>query len=143
MNLKQQLSALGEKAILTFMQAYLTTMLLAESLDLSDSQQGWLAGIAALMTLALNALPLVPSNAPFGVLLAYGTLRTFIAGALSALLAAPQLDLSFENLQVVALGVLPAVMAFAKGVIANQLGKKGITAAGTPALLPAKLDPAA
>lgn len=131
------LAVLSEKTASTYVQAFITALLIGSAIDVSTGQAAALAAIPAALTIVMNGLPGVPVGLPFYVDLTFRVLRTYVAGFLGFLVAMPTFRLSYSILQAAAAGALPAALAILKGGLASQVGDPA-----SAALLPASVDPA-
>lgn len=128
------LASIAEKAITTYVQAFLTILLAGDVLNTSSAQAAAIAAIPALLSALLAALPTVPVGLPFYVDLVLRAIRTYVVSFLGFAIAVPVFRLDYSILVAASAAALPAALAVIKGGIASKFG------AGTAALLPAKLD---
>lgn len=130
--------ALLEKVISTYVQAFITFLLMSGSLALvnvSTAQAAAIAAIPAAVTVIANGLPVIPVGLPFYVDLILRTIRTFAAGFFGYLGALPMFTLEKSMLVAAIAGALPAALAVLKGGLASKVGR-----ADSAALLPKSLD---
>lgn len=116
------LSSLLEKAVLTYLQAFLTLVVAGGALDVSIATSAGVAAIPAGLTVIANGLPQVAPDLPFATDLVARTIRTYAAAFLGLLVAAPVFTLDVSSFQAAALAAAPAALAVAKGLIAKRVG---------------------
>lgn len=128
-----------EKAVMTYVQAFLALVIAGYTTDFDPSTLTKLAiaALPALFTVLANGLPAIPEGLPFAGDLALRTLRTYVASFLGLLLASSQAQFSIDitTLQIALLGAVPAALAVVKALLAQHVGDSS-----TAALLPARLD---
>lgn len=130
------LALLLEKALWTFVQAFVATLLVGTAMDVSTAQAAAVASIPAFLTVVANGLPAVPVGLPFYLDLALRIVRTYAVSFLGYLVAVPTFSLDFSILQAAATAGIPAILALLKGAAATRVGDPG-----TAATLPRRLDP--
>lgn len=116
------LSSLFEKAVLTYVQAFLGLLLVGTTFDLSVATSAAVAAIPAALTVVANGLPQVAPNLPFAADLVFRTLRTYVAGFLGLLIAVPQFTLTLDTFETAAVAAIPAALAVVKGLVAKRVG---------------------
>ncbi len=129
------LLSLLEKVALTFLQVFVTALMLGDSIDVSTAQAAIIGGVGAAVTVLANGIPAVV-QLPFWLDLALRTIRTYVAAFVAFLLALPILDLSYSTLAAASAAALPAVLAVVKGAVASKIGEPD-----SAALLPERYDP--
>lgn len=129
------LVVLLDKVLSTYVQAFITLLIIHDTIGADVVQSAAIAAIPAALTVVMNALPSVPLGLPFYVDLAYRVLRTYIATFLGLLVAMPVFRLDFTATVAVATAALPAALAVLKGALAARVGN-----GQTAALVPAKYD---
>lgn len=130
----QRIAAIAEKAIATYVEAFIT-LLLVHPLGASTAQSAAIAAIPALLTFLLASIPTVPAGLSFWWDLFFRTARTFAVTWLGFLLAIVpfHLDRSVGLASLAAAG--SAALAVLKAGLASFIGNRQ-----SAALLPAKVD---
>lgn len=126
--------SLLEKVVATYLEAFVSLLLVGTAIDVSTAEAAAIAAIPAALTVVANGLPVVPIGLPFWTDLALRIVRTYVAGFVGFLVAVPVFELEIGILTAAAVGALPAVLAVAKGALSSRIG------AETPAALPAGRD---
>ncbi len=134
---KTWIVGLGEKVIMTFLEAYAAVMVAGNAFgELGAWKAAGVAALPAALTIVINGVntfPLTPNS--FLEDLVGRTLRTYVAGFLGFFVAAPAFGYSMNTLQAAALAGIPAAIAVAKGLISSRIGYSE-----TAAALPTGLD---
>lgn len=130
------IALLVEKALWTYVQAFIATLLVGAAMDVSTAQAAAVAAIPAFLTVIANGLPAVPAGLPFYLDLLLRIIRTYAVSFLGYLVAVPTFTLDFSIAQAAATAGIPAILALLKGAAASRIGDHS-----TPATLPARLDP--
>lgn len=129
------LIVLAEKVVSTYVQAFLSLLIVHDTIGADLAQTAAIAAVPTALTAFINALPAVPVGLPFWIDLVLRVVRTYLATFVGLLLAMPVLHLNFTILVATLTSALPAALAVLKGGIAAKVGNTA-----TAALLPAKLD---
>jgi hypothetical protein len=132
------LAQLAEKAIATYIEAFLTVLVVGSTLDTSTAQAAAIAAIPAALTIVANGLPAVPSSLPFWVDAALRTVRTFTATFLGYLIALPIFSLNTSVLIAAATAGIAAGLTVLKTAVASHIGEPE-----TAAVLPKRFEYAA
>lgn len=130
------LISLLEKTVSTYVQAFITALLVGQTIDISTAQAAALASIPAGLTIIANGLPVVPQGLPFYVDLVGRTIRTYVVSFIGFLVALPVFELNYSILAAASSAALPAALAVIKGALASRVGSH------TPAAVPARFDDA-
>lgn len=127
--------SLAEKALATYLQVFVTGLLVADALGASTAQSAAIAAIPAALTVLANGIPVVPSGLPFYVDLVLRTGRTYVVSFLGFLVAVPVFRLDYSIAVAAATSALPAALAVLKGSLASKVGRSD-----SAALLPLRYD---
>lgn len=138
MNPAAPLVVLAEKVVSTYVQAFLSLLIVHDTIGATTPQVAAIAAVPTALTAFVNALPAVPAGLPFSIDLALRVVRTYLATFVGLLLAMPVLHLNFTIVVATATSALPAALAVLKGAIAAKVGN-----GATAALVPARFDVAA
>lgn len=138
-SLKSQFALMGEKALSTFVQVFLTVLLASNSLGADATQAALLAAMAAGGSALTGAIPVVPEGLPFATDVFFRCVRTFCVsfGAIFFATNMNYFDFSVNAAQAAALAAAPTALAVLKGALAKRFG-----APESAALLSSRLDPA-
>jgi hypothetical protein len=132
---KNQIIGLIEKAVTTYIEAFVALLAASTALDISIVQSAAIAAIPAAFTVIANGIPQPPTGMSFYGDLVFRTVRTYVVSFVGLLVAAPVFEFSLGAFQAAAIGAIPAALAVVKGVLAGHIGNRE-----TPALLPFKYD---
>lgn len=135
--MKQSLSVLAEKVLLTYLEAF-TAILLAGNVftDVSVATAAGIAALPAAFTVLANGVQQLEFVTGSPVLDMVGrVIRTYFVSFLGFLVAAPVFSLDVSALQAAAVAAAPAAITVVKSWVASRLGNTE-----TAALLPASLD---
>ncbi len=127
-----------EKIVMTWVQAFVALLVVADRLDITVLTAGAIAAVPAAMTAAINGMPGVPAGLPLWVDVTFRVARTYVASFLGFLIALPVFALDADVAYAAALAAVPPALAALKAGIATRVGRED-----SAALLPAALDPAA
>lgn len=127
--------SLLEKVVATYLEAFVSLLLVGTAIEVSTAQAAAIAAIPAALTVVANGLPVVPVGLPFWIDLVLRTVRTYVAGFVGFLVAVPVFSLEIGILTAAAVGAIPATLAVAKGALSSKIGSSD-----TPAALPASRD---
>lgn len=133
--MKNQIIGLLEKAVTTYVEAFLALLAASTVLDISVAQSAAIAAIPSAFTVIANGIPQAPVGMSFYGDLVFRTVRTYVVSFVGLLVAAPIFEFSVGALQSAAIGAIPATLAVVKGILAGRVGNRE-----TPALLPFKYD---
>jgi len=133
--LKNQIFGLLEKAVTTYVEAFLALLAASSVLDISVAQSAAIAAIPSAFTVIANGIPQPPVGMSFYSDLIFRIVRTYVVSFVGLLVAAPIFEFSVGALQSAAIGAIPAALAVVKGILAGRVGNRE-----TPALLPFKYD---
>lgn len=111
-----------EKVIATYIQAFVTVLIVSDNLDVSAAEAAAIAAIPAALTVIANGLPGVPAGLPFWVDLVYRTIRTYVVSFIGLLVAAPVFSLDLTTAEAAAIGAIPAALAVIKAGVASKVG---------------------
>lgn len=126
---------LAEKVLSTYIQAFITVLIVGPTINVSTAQAAAIAAIPAALTVVANGLPVVPIGLPFYVDLVLRIVRTYVVSFLGYLIAIPTFALDRSILQAAAAGALPAALSLLKGGLASKVGRTD-----SAALLPLSMD---
>lgn len=130
---------IAEKVIWQFLMAFAVAMLGVTTMDWSTAQAAAVAGVAAVITLALNSVnaAVIPAGMSFYLDLLLRVLRSAASAFLAFLAAVPMLDLADGDMWRGAVGAAGvAILTVVKGGAAHVVGNPM-----TAAVLPGDLDP--
>lgn len=127
-----------EKALSTYVQAFLTGLIVGPTIGASTAQIAALAALPTALTVIANGLAGINPQLPFVYDVVFRTVRTYVASFIGFLLAMPTFHLDYSAATAAATSALPSALAVAKGFLASQFGN-----GDTAALLPATVDPPA
>lgn len=133
--MKNQIIGLFEKAVTTYIEAFLALLAASSVLDISVAQSAAIAAIPSAFTVIANGIPQPSAGMSFYSDLIFRTVRTYVVSFVGLLVAAPIFEFSVGALQSAAIGAIPATLAVVKGIVASRIGNRE-----TPALLPFKYD---
>lgn len=125
---------LAERTGMTYLEAFITLLLAAGSLNWSIVQVAGVAAIPAGLTVVAVGVPQVGEGLPFAIDLVLRSVRTFVVTFLGFLIAMPVFSFDWTAWKAAAIAAVPAALAVAKGLLASTVGNK------TAALLPASLE---
>lgn len=129
------LAVLLEKVFSTYVQVFVSLLIVGSVINVSTVQSAAMAGIPTALTLIANGLPAVPVGLPFYVDLLLRVVRTYVVSFVGLVVAQPAFHLNRSIAQAALVGALPAALSALKGGIASKVGR-----ADSAALLPVALD---
>lgn len=124
-----------EKVIATYIQAFVTMLIVSDTLGVDTAEAAAIAAIPAALTVVANGLPGTPAGLPFWLDLVFRTIRTYVVAFIGLLVAVPVFAIDVSLAEAAAVGAIPAALAVVKAAVASKVGDSG-----TAALLPADID---
>jgi len=133
------LSGLIEKAVLTFIEAFVAGLVMNQTdwLVTDNVNLLWLASACAAATVLANGAAnlLIPTTLPIWAQTALRVIRTFAATFFTFLVAQPSFTLNPDTVTAACVAGIAAALTLVKALIASRVGNHATTA-----LLPASLD---
>lgn len=127
---------LAEKALTTYVEAFIGLLVLGQTIGASTAQAAAIAAIPAAITVVANGLPIVSVGMPFYVDLGFRTARTYVAAFLGYLVGLPYFSVDVSVFVAAAASALPTALAVLKGgLLGRNVGDRT-----TAAVLPASAD---